>query len=124
MIRNLDGKIKKKNRESMVDISPMILASALANLSLTRPTSRGIGLQSCLKPIPLGKGSWLDAGRSDRWRLADRHYRSVALSDEEASGELVLKMTPRAGWSQPFDPKRWEHPKMRLLDDKGVGVMM
>ena len=40
MIRNLEGKIKK-NGEIMADISPMMLALALANLSLTRPTSGG-----------------------------------------------------------------------------------
>ena len=83
-----------------------------------------IGLQSWPEPIPLRRGSWLDAGQSDQWRPADHHYRSTASSDEEASGELVPKMTPKAGRSQPFDPKRWEHPKTRPLDDEGVGVMM
>ena len=83
-----------------------------------------IGLQSWPESIPLGRGSWLDAGRSDRWRPADRHYRSIASSDEEAGGELVPKMTSRAGQSQPFDPKQWEHPKMRALNDEDVGVMM
>ena len=83
-----------------------------------------IGLQSWPKPIPLGRGSWLDAGRSDRWRPADHHYRSVTSSDEEVGGELVPKMTPRAERSSPFDPKRWEYPKMRPLDDEGVGMMM
>ena len=108
----------------MVDISPMNLASALANLSLTRPTSGEIGLQSWPKPILLGRGSWLDAGRPDRWRLADHHYRSITSSNEEASGELVPKMTLKAEQSQPSDPKRWEYPKMHPLGDKGVGVMM
>ena len=108
----------------MADISPMILVLALANLSLTRPTLGVIGLQSWPKPIPLGRGSWQDVGQSDRCRPADHHYRSIASSDEEAGGELIRKMTPRAGSSQPFDPKRWEHPKMRPLDDKGVGMMM
>jgi len=123
VIRNLEGKIKK-NREIMAGVSPMILALALANLSLTKLTSGGIGLQSWPKPIPLEKGSWLDVGRSDRWRHVDRHYWSVASSNEEARGELVPKMTPKAGRSQPSDPKRWEYPKMHPLGDEGIGMMM
>ena len=83
-----------------------------------------IGLQSWPKPIPLGRGSWLDAGRSDRWRPVDRHYRSIASSDEEAGSELVPKMNSKAGRSQPSDPKRWEYTKMRPLGDEGVGVMI
>ena len=83
-----------------------------------------IGLQSWPKPILLGRGSWPDAGRSDRWRPADRDCRSASLSDEEAGGELVSNMTPRARRSQPFDSKLWEHPKMCPLDDEGDGVMM
>ena len=83
-----------------------------------------INLRSWPKPILLGRGSWPDAGRSDRWRLADHHCRSTSSSDEEAGGELVPKMTLKAEQSQPSDPKRWEYPKMRPLGDEGVGVMM
>ena len=81
----------------MADISPMILASALANLSPTRPTSGVIGLQSWPKPILVGRGNWPYAGRFDRWRPADRHCRSASSIDEEAGGKLVPKMTPKAG---------------------------
>ena len=35
MIINLEGKIKKKVEKIVADVSPMILASALANLSPT-----------------------------------------------------------------------------------------
>ena len=83
-----------------------------------------IGLQSWPKPILLGRGSWLDAGPSDRWRPADRYCRSTSLSDEEAGGKLVPKMTQKARQSWPSNPKRWEYPKLRPLGDEGIGVMM
>ena len=83
-----------------------------------------IGLESWPEPILHRRGSWLDSDQSDRWRPTDRHYRSVASSDEEAGSKLVPKMTPKAGRSQPSDPKQWEYPEMRPLGDEGVGVMM
>ena len=83
-----------------------------------------ISLESWPKPILQGRGNWLDFSQSDRWRLADHHCRSASSSDKEASGELVPKMTPKAGQSRPSDPKRWEYPKLRPLGDEGVGAMM
>ena len=108
----------------MTDISPMILASALANLSPTRLTSGVIGLQSGPKPFLQGRDSWPDAGQSDRWRPTDHHYRSASLDNGGASSELVPKMTPKAGQSRPSALERWEHPKLHPLGDEGVGAMM
>ena len=80
----------------MVDVSPMNLASALANLSPLGWPQGVIGLESWPKLILQGRGSWLDSGQSDRWRPADHHYRSASSDSGGAGGELVLKMTPKA----------------------------
>ena len=85
----------------MVDVSPMILASALANLSPLGWPQGVIGLESWPKLILQGRGSWLDSGKSDRWRPADRHCRFASSDNGGAGDELVLKMTARVDQSWP-----------------------
>ena len=79
----------------MIDISHMILASTLANLSSTESASGGDPHQT-MERANSRKDSRRDSGHASRWRRAGHHCRPISSDSREAGGELLTKKTLKA----------------------------
>ena len=104
----------------MVDISPMILASALANLSPTRLTSGG-DWPSIMAKADSARERQLARFWSVQSMEASRPSLLIyLLGSRGASGELVLKVTQRLNKVSPLLQNDGSSPSCTLLPMKAL----
>ena len=108
----------------MIDISPMILASALANLSSTESASEVIDIEPWPEPILRGRDIQQDSGHADQWRQADHRCQDTSFDNKGADDELLTKRTLKAERSRSYPQRQWGHHELYPPDDEGIGAMM
>ena len=86
----------------MIDISPMILASALANLSSTESASGGDRHRTMARANSMRERHLANPGHADQWRQVDHRCQSASFDNKGAGDELLTKRTLKAERSRPY----------------------
>ena len=108
----------------MTEISPVILASVLANLSSTELASGGDRHRTMARANSTRERHLANPGHADQWRQVDHHCQSASFDNKGAGDELLTKRTLKAERSRSYSLRQWGHHELYPPSDEGADTMM